>query len=106
MLSHARCNSLSDRMLGIGAENPARTFGAVKRLGEEPMRPLSTTLRWALARTCHAMLSAWQSLASFFRQPSGRRRVTIVAAAILVLSYALGVLAYVLFTPEIGVRCA
>ena len=41
-----------------------------------------------------------------WRQPAARRRLFIVAAALLVCTYALGVLGYVIATPEIGVRCA
>jgi transcriptional regulator with GAF, ATPase, and Fis domain len=35
-----------------------------------------------------------------------RRRLAIVAAAVLVFAYAGGVLSYVMLTPDIGVRCA
>ena len=41
-----------------------------------------------------------------WRQPTARRRLLIVVVALLVCSYALGVLAYVIATPEIGVQCA
>jgi transcriptional regulator with GAF, ATPase, and Fis domain len=40
-----------------------------------------------------------------WRQPRARYRLLIVVAAILVSVYAFGVLAYVIATPEIGVRC-
>ena len=43
---------------------------------------------------------------TLWRQPAARRRLFIVVAAMLVCSYALGVLGYVIATPEIGVRCA
>src|SRR5947209_3297822 len=43
---------------------------------------------------------------ALWRQPSARRRLLIVVAALLVCAYTLGVLAYVIATPEIGVRCA
>jgi transcriptional regulator with GAF, ATPase, and Fis domain len=43
---------------------------------------------------------------SLMREPIARRRAWIIVAAFLVGSYALGVLGYVLATPEIGVRCA
>jgi transcriptional regulator with GAF, ATPase, and Fis domain len=45
-------------------------------------------------------------LRSLFEQPVMRCRVWIVLAAMLVCAYALGVLGYVVLTPEIGVRCA
>ncbi len=41
-----------------------------------------------------------------WRQPASRRRLYIVVAALLVCTYALTVLAYVIATPEIGIRCA
>ena len=41
-----------------------------------------------------------------WRQPTARRRLLIVVVALLVCSYALGVLAYVIATPEIGVQWA
>ena len=44
--------------------------------------------------------------ATLWRQPASRRRLFIVVAAVLVCSYAFAVLAYVIATPEIGVRCA
>ncbi len=40
------------------------------------------------------------------QQPLVRQRIGIIAAACLVTAYALGILAYVLRTPEIGIRCA
>src|SRR5207237_2351739 len=40
------------------------------------------------------------------RHPGGRRRLLIVTATVLVLTYAAGVLTYVVTTPEIGVRTA
>src|SRR4051794_8765458 len=60
------------------------------------------------------MRSALLKAASAFRaggvalwsQPVVRRRTAIVIAAVFVGSYALGVLNYVLMTPEIGLRCA
>jgi transcriptional regulator with GAF, ATPase, and Fis domain len=39
-------------------------------------------------------------------QPVARRKLAVIIAAVFVWSYALAVLAYVLATPEIGVRCA
>src|SRR5215467_3604462 len=39
-------------------------------------------------------------------QPAARRRFLIILATFLVCGYAVGVLGYVLATPEIGVRCA
>src|SRR5262249_36642771 len=39
-------------------------------------------------------------------QPIARRRFAVIVAAAFVWSYALGVLTYVLLTPEIGLRCA
>jgi transcriptional regulator with GAF, ATPase, and Fis domain len=39
-------------------------------------------------------------------QPIVRRRFAVVVASVFVWCYALGVLSYVLLTPEIGVRCA
>ena len=41
-----------------------------------------------------------------WRQPTARHRLLIVVVALLVCSYALGVLAYVVATPEIGVQGA
>src|SRR4051794_25984445 len=41
-----------------------------------------------------------------WRDPVARRRAWIVCAAVFVCAYAVGVLGYVLLTPEIGVRCA
>jgi hypothetical protein len=41
-----------------------------------------------------------------FRTSSGRRRLLILLATALVLSYAAGVLYYVLTIPEIGTRTA
>jgi transcriptional regulator with GAF, ATPase, and Fis domain len=42
----------------------------------------------------------------FCCQPVVRRRLFILVTAVLVCAYALSVLAYVIATPEIGVRCA
>jgi DNA-binding NtrC family response regulator len=47
-----------------------------------------------------------QGFRALFHQPVVRRRVWVVVATGLVCAYALGVLSYVLATPEIGVRCA
>src|SRR5947209_5531720 len=44
--------------------------------------------------------------AALLAQPAARRRLLIVVSACLVGGYALGVLGYVLTTPEVGVRCA
>src|SRR5260370_21623732 len=49
---------------------------------------------------------AWRQVASFVRLPTGRHRLAIVGAALLVLAYALSVLGDVMFTPEIDIRCA
>src|SRR5438876_5074146 len=40
------------------------------------------------------------------RSAAARRRAAVVVAAVFVWCYALGVLTYVLLTPEIGLRCA
>jgi transcriptional regulator with GAF, ATPase, and Fis domain len=45
------------------------------------------------------------SIDRVFQQKIVRRRLAIIVAALLVCSYALGVLCYVMLTPEIGVRC-
>src|SRR5262245_18810060 len=37
-------------------------------------------------------------------EPIARRRLVIILAAFLVMAYALGVLGYILFTPEVGIR--
>src|SRR3954453_2783537 len=57
-----------------------------------------------------ALLKAVSALraggAALWSQPVVRRRTAIIVAAVFVWSYALGVLTYVLLTPEIGLRCA
>ncbi len=64
----------------------------------------------ALRRTGPAFLALVPFVVHFFamlpQQPIRLRRTWIVAASILVGAYTLGVLGYVLTTPEIGVRCA
>lgn len=55
------------------------------------------------------MGKVWQVIQSngqLFREPSHRRQLCIITAAILVCAYAGFVLAYVVLTPEIGIRCA
>ncbi len=42
---------------------------------------------------------------TFFRQRIARRRLAIVVAAFLACAYAVGVISYVMLTPEVGVRC-
>ncbi len=49
-----------------------------------------------------AIHSGWRLL----REPAHRRQVLILGAAMLVCAYAGGVLAYVVLTPEIGIRSA
>jgi transcriptional regulator with GAF, ATPase, and Fis domain len=39
------------------------------------------------------------------RQQITRRRLAVIAAAVLVFAYAVGVTAYVMLTPDIGIRC-
>src|SRR4051812_32192671 len=78
-------------------EARARGFGVrqtrdVIRLGLEQVRGTPALVR----AFGHALL----------HQAVTRRRLLIVVAAFLVCGYAAGVLAYVLATPEIGVRCA
>src|SRR5262245_17687070 len=43
---------------------------------------------------------------SLWHDPVARCRAWVVAASIFVCAYAVGVLAYVLATPELGIRCA
>jgi transcriptional regulator with GAF, ATPase, and Fis domain len=78
----------------VGAESSAR--------GAEGAHSMAGWRAWfgALAGRIGAALAALR------HQPSVRQRALIVAAAVLVAAYALGVLAYVLLTPEIGIRCA
>ncbi len=64
---------------------------------------LSLVLRKVGATTWRWLKAAGAALC---RQPSARRRLFIVVAALLVSTYALAVLGYVIATPEIGVRCA
>jgi transcriptional regulator with GAF, ATPase, and Fis domain len=47
--------------------------------------------------------AVWQGL---LHDPITRRRAWILVAAFLLFGYAVGVLGYVLVTPEIGIRCA
>jgi transcriptional regulator with GAF, ATPase, and Fis domain len=62
--------------------------------------PRGWTRLWSLTT------EAWRGTAEFLRLPSGRHRLVIVGAALLALAYAVSVLGYVMFTPEIGIRCA
>ena len=55
---------------------------------------------------CALPPSALHSARSLLKQPVRLRRIGIVAASCLVCAYTLGVLGYVLTTPEIGIRCA
>ncbi len=48
----------------------------------------------------------FQSSGGWLRDPAHRRYLQILAAALLVCTYAGAVLAYVVLTPEIGIRCA
>jgi transcriptional regulator with GAF, ATPase, and Fis domain len=71
-------------------------------------------MRSALSHTWNALLSALLRLGRDARaltvalgtQPIARRRFAVIVAAVFVWCYALGVLTYVLLTPEIGLRCA
>ncbi|HBI46390.1 MAG TPA: hypothetical protein DDY78_26595, partial [Planctomycetales bacterium] len=59
-----------------------------------------------LHKVCGPSLKRLRILAeAISRQPRARYRLLIVIAAVLVSVYAFGVLAYVIATPEIGVRC-
>jgi transcriptional regulator with GAF, ATPase, and Fis domain len=49
---------------------------------------------------------AWRLLARLFVEPTRRRHLYIITASILVCCYAGAVLAYVVLTPELGIRCA
>jgi transcriptional regulator with GAF, ATPase, and Fis domain len=65
--------------------------------------------RWRYLRDVLSFAQTRRAAADLFaalREPGASHRITIIVAALLVLAYALGVLGYVLFTPEIGVRCA
>ncbi|MGH7171352.1 MAG: hypothetical protein ACRELG_13840 [Gemmataceae bacterium] len=60
-----------------------------------------------LARRGNTLPSSVLSLLRMLLQRKiARRRLAIVAAAVLVFAYAGGVLSYVMLTPDIGVRCA
>jgi transcriptional regulator with GAF, ATPase, and Fis domain len=61
-----------------------------------PRRSLFRVLPGAVRDAGYALL----------REPILRRRVTIGVAAFLVLAYAVAVVAYVLITPDVGIRCA
>jgi len=71
-------------------------------------------MRSALSHAWNALLSALLRFGGYTRaltvalmtQPIARRRFAVIVAAVFVWCYALGVLSYVLLTPEIGVRCA
>ncbi len=70
-------------------------------------QPLLIDLQGGTWNRVSQRVSRWWSLTrSYLAQPRSRHHLTIVAGAILVLSYALSVVGYVLFTPEIGIRCA
>jgi len=47
----------------------------------------------------------WFLIETLLRQKIARRRLAIVVATFLACAYALGVISYVMQTPEIGVRC-
>src|SRR5262245_54533510 len=68
------------------------------RLGEG----LGAVARWGRALPGQARVLG----AELASQPVARRRAWVVLASVLVCAYAGGVLGYVLFTPEIGIRCA
>ena len=60
-----------------------------------------------LARRWNTLPGSVLSLLTLLLQRKiARRRLAIVAAAVLVFAYAGGVLSYVMLTPDIGVRCA
>ncbi len=70
----------------------------MRAVGDRLLSGWTNIRRWTL--------SVWGSVVAFCRQRNGRHRLAILGAAILVLGYAVAVLCYVLFTPELGIRCA
>ncbi|MHB1425092.1 MAG: hypothetical protein ACYC3I_18120, partial [Gemmataceae bacterium] len=63
-------------------------------------------LRVLARRSKTLLVLALSSLSMLLQRKGTRRRLTIVAATVLVFAYAGGVINYVMHTPDIGVRCA
>jgi len=109
VLAFARCNVFSSIVLRASADNSAhRKLGWRLRNREGDMgfglRPWHVLP--FLHKVCGPSLKRLRILAeAISRQPRARYRLLIVIAAVLVSVYAFGVLAYVIATPEIGVRC-
>ena len=70
------------------------------------MRPVLNALTRAYLLVRHLAVGSWESVRSLTQQRTGRHHLAIIAAAVVVFGYALSVLGYVMFTPEIGIRCA
>jgi transcriptional regulator with GAF, ATPase, and Fis domain len=70
------------------------------------MRAVGNFLHSEWMNLCQRTRSAWEAVVAFCRQRENRHRLVIIGAGLLVLSYALSVLGYVLFTQELGIRSA
>jgi transcriptional regulator with GAF, ATPase, and Fis domain len=74
-------------------------------------------MNWRFPLLAHHLRPRWRDVAkllsrlppaikAIFKQRTARRRFAIIVSAVAACAYAVGVLAYVMVTPDIGVRCA
>ena len=69
-------------------------------------RPWLWPLRQAGGWVRGCGVALWSAARSAVLDPVSRRHLAIVVAALLVCTYAGGILCYVSLTPELGIRCA
>ncbi len=70
------------------------------------MRSVDPTIRGGWTNASRRLGSAYARASKFYQEKGRRHQLAILGAAFLVLGYAVSVLSFVLFTPEIGIRCS